>query len=183
MIAYHGNPAIKERHLWRVCERLELRQYSYGSDFHAQFYESVSGIPAILAYLEYAFSDDLQPSVSWIESFHTAIPVGADLSGVWPRFAVWLLDNLEGNAVVQEARSLYERLIEGENVPDWEFRAIEGSEGKDDALSATFFIAHAQLYPLYVDYALDYFSDECCAAGKTRLLELLALAPHGDASP
>jgi hypothetical protein len=56
-------------------------------------YEAEFGVPAELAYLEDAIFESLPDvlAIPWPERFMGAIPVGADLSYVWPRFAIWLM--------------------------------------------------------------------------------------------
>ncbi|MGI4871323.1 MAG: hypothetical protein ACRYFX_09105 [Janthinobacterium lividum] len=51
------------------------------------------GVPPIVAGLLECFFDQLPDDQyqDWPEQFWQAIPVGADLSGVWPRFVQWLL--------------------------------------------------------------------------------------------
>ena len=51
------------------------------------------GIPEPLVHLEDAIFERLGGVAqrSWPERFYTALPEGADLSGVWPLFAVWML--------------------------------------------------------------------------------------------
>lgn len=56
-------------------------------------YERLLGIPRLLAALEDTIFESLTPdeATAWLLRFSTAIPEGADLSGVWNRFAPWLL--------------------------------------------------------------------------------------------
>jgi hypothetical protein len=56
-------------------------------------YEELIGVPRVLARLEDGIFEGLSPADSkfWPAAFAAAIPVGADLSLVWPRFAIWLL--------------------------------------------------------------------------------------------
>ena len=51
------------------------------------------GIPESLVQLQDAIYEGLPKDLrqDWPERFYTALPEGADLSGVWPLFAVWLL--------------------------------------------------------------------------------------------
>ena len=59
---------------------------------HAR-YETELGIPRILARLEDRFFEALpiDEAKKWPRQFITAVPVGKDLSLVWPKFIVWVL--------------------------------------------------------------------------------------------
>lgn len=108
MIAYLGNPQIKtdilaqlEAH--RAADQLVKGQYWSGgkgcaiactlhSSNHEE-YETRFGIPQTLAHLEDRIFEGLPPAAAmeWPIRFMTAVNVGADLSMVWPLFAVWML--------------------------------------------------------------------------------------------
>lgn len=74
-------------------------------------YPAVIGVPVELAHLEDAIfdgfgrTDQKELGLAWPERFLDAIPVGADLSMVWPRWALWMLRGLNdrGNAQVRSA--------------------------------------------------------------------------------
>ena len=108
MIAFHGNPKIKAEYLARVrahrkADQLIKGQYwedgkgcavgctIHGSD-HGR-YETELGIPRVLARLEDTLFEGQSNGAArrWPTDFLSAIRVGADLSLVWPRFAIWLL--------------------------------------------------------------------------------------------
>ena len=108
MKAFHGDPAIKERYLARVrahraADELVRGQYwedgkgcAVGCTIHSDdhgAYERELGIPREIAQLEDGIFEGLPNdlAISWPEEFLAAIQVGADLSLVWPRFALWLL--------------------------------------------------------------------------------------------
>jgi len=114
--AFHENPAIKATYLARVRahrEADELIRGTYwedgkgcavgctihGSDHSA--YERELGIPATLAYLEDQLFESLptEAAQQWPEHFLEAIPVGADLSLVWPQFAIWLLTDPQAGVI------------------------------------------------------------------------------------
>lgn len=62
-------------------------------------YEDELGIPLILARLEDTFFEEMsiEKSKTWPRIFAEAIPVGADLSKVWPKLAKWMLaDETDG---------------------------------------------------------------------------------------
>jgi hypothetical protein len=60
-------------------------------------YEPEFGIPAQLAHLEDSIFESLpdKRAQTWPGEFMGAIPVGADLSTVWPRFAAWMMTDPE----------------------------------------------------------------------------------------
>jgi len=113
MQAFHGKEDIKTTHLKRLQEHKdagEIYQADSPDDEHIdndlygavrltvhsrdhREYERQLGIPKILADIEDSIFDQISPTeaVDWPETFLEAIKVGADLSGVWPKFAHWLL--------------------------------------------------------------------------------------------
>lgn len=108
MIAFHGQQAIKDKYLARVrTHRLadEIKNGYYWQDgkgcavgctIHSSdhtSYESKLGIPRVLAWLEDGIFEALSNgrAKEWPERFLMAPRVGADLTLVWPKFAVWLL--------------------------------------------------------------------------------------------
>jgi len=114
LIAFHGDPKIKAKYLARVKAHRKADEIVHGyywkkgkgcavgctvhsGDHRA--YETELGIPRILARLEDGIFESLPNgrAKDWPVEFLTAIPVGADLSRVWSRFAVWLLgDPVDG---------------------------------------------------------------------------------------
>ena len=106
--AFHGDPKVKRFYLMRVRQHRANDELIKGvywqegkgcaigcaihSDDHAA-YETELGIPRLLARLEDGIFEGLPMAQAqrWPEAFLRAIPVGADLSMVWPQFAVWLL--------------------------------------------------------------------------------------------
>ena len=108
MLAYHNDPTQKDAILaklsaHRLADELVKGHYwengkgcavgcTIESGNHAE-YEHRFGIPRILARLEDRIFEG-PPNGSakeWPEQFMGAIRPGADLSMVWPRFALWLL--------------------------------------------------------------------------------------------
>ena len=108
MIAYHGDPKQKTKILAQLRRHAKADQLVKGqyweagkgcavgctiySGNHAE-YEPRFGIPRELAHLEDRIFERLDngDSQKWPIRFMSAIKPGADLSGVWPDFAVWLL--------------------------------------------------------------------------------------------
>ena len=110
MQAFHNDPAIKAKYLERVAAHRHLDQLVQGTGWESgrgcavgctldaydhKRYPIELGIPIQLAYLEDQLFE-LQPSIDaleWPSRFLTAIPVGADLTGVWPQWVVWMLED------------------------------------------------------------------------------------------
>jgi hypothetical protein len=108
MLAYHNNPMLKIKYLIRVQEHRTADELVQGTGWdrgkgcavgctletydHAR-YPIELGIPEQLAYLEDRLFELLpgQDAQDWPERFLSAIPVGADLSRVWFKWAHWML--------------------------------------------------------------------------------------------
>ena len=148
--AFHCNEKVKAKYLKRVRAHAAADQIIQGKywekgkgcavgctihgDDHSQ-YEVELGIPRLIARLEDRIFEgmNLADAKLWPERFLSAIPVGADLSMVWPRFAVWLLTD-EKDGVINRAKSddskkaiqrvadLYTRLINGDKpaLAEWQ---------------------------------------------------------------
>ncbi|HZT60966.1 MAG TPA: hypothetical protein VFA21_20345 [Pyrinomonadaceae bacterium] len=204
LIAYHGNPAIKEQYLARVREHREadklIQGYGYwkngkgcavGCTIHSDdhyAYETELGIPVYLARLEDGIFEALPNELAqaWPEAFLEAIPVGTNLYIPYWQFMVWLLiDSEEGvikfarskrtRAVIEAVGALYNRLLAGEEVSRQEWRDAA------DAASAA--------YAAYAAYAASAASAAYAAARQRarirqseKLLELLRLAPTAPAT-
>jgi hypothetical protein len=121
LLAYHGKQSIKDDLIVQLEAHYEADEIISGiywangkgcavgctvhSGNHAD-YEPMYGIPQILAHLEDAIFESL-PKIrqkKWPLKFAKAINVGADLSLVWPKFAVFLLtDKIHG--IIQYAKT------------------------------------------------------------------------------
>jgi hypothetical protein len=116
MIAYHGDPTIRDKYIARVrAHRLadELIQgtgFEHGKgcavgctldDYNHVRYPIELGVPLHLAHLEDALFEllDLKNAMTWPERFLTAIRPGADLSGVWAQWAIWALTDPEHGVI------------------------------------------------------------------------------------
>ena len=116
--AFFNDPAIKEKYLGRVRAHRLADQIVHGvywqngkgcavgctveTSYYPHWrYPVELGIPEWLAYLEDMIFESLpnDKALSWPEKFLEAIPVGADLTLVRPRFLVWLLSD-EKNGVL-----------------------------------------------------------------------------------
>lgn len=108
MIAFHGDEKIKQKYLDRVRAHKEADEIikgkywengkgcAVGCTIHSgnhDSYETELGIPRLLAKLEDGIFEGLPDHLAkeWPEKFLSSIPVGANLSSVWPNFAYWLL--------------------------------------------------------------------------------------------
>jgi len=116
LIAYHGDPAVKEKYLARMRAHIAADELIHGtywergkgcavgctvhSGDHGA-YERELGIPRILARLEDGIFESLPNGKSklWPEKFLSAIEPGADLAMVWPQFAVWMLTDSKWGVV------------------------------------------------------------------------------------
>ena len=173
MIAYHNDPALKDRLLAEMAAHREAERLTQGiywngakgcavgcllqdpTGAHLR-YETEFGIPAQLAYLEDRIFERLPFSEAkkWPERFLAAIPVGADLSLVWPRFALWLLCDPDHGVrrliqepsvirAIDDVVALCERRIGGEGITklEWQQAAINARGAAADAADATAYAA------------------------------------------
>jgi hypothetical protein len=142
MIAFHGDPAIKEKYLARVRAHAAADEIIHGKYWEGgkgcavgctihsgdhKAYEVELGIPMILAKLEDNIFESLANSRSklWPEQFLVAPRVGADLSLVWPKFAIWLLVDPDFGVIqfrnkwknskkaIQDVADAYQRIVDG----------------------------------------------------------------------
>lgn len=148
MLAYHNDQAVKDFYLARIRTHAAADELIHGtywedgkgcavgctvhSDSHAA-YETELGIPRILARLEDGIFESLSNGRSklWPEQFLDAIKPGADLSFVWPRFAVWLLTD-KWHGVLQYAKTQKAK-IAIQNVSDaYQSTMVEGQKKEID---------------------------------------------------
>jgi hypothetical protein len=167
--AFHGDPALKEKYLERVRAHRAADELIKGTGWangkgcavgctlhrysHAA-YESELGIPRVLAHLEDRLFESMPnaKAMEWPEQFLAAIKPGADLSLVWPQFAVWMLTDPQYGvlqyATTEQTRKsigavadLYAREATGETVPETEWRAAAAAA--DAAADAAYRAADA----------------------------------------
>jgi len=108
MLAFHNNPAIKEKYLarvraHRVADEIVKGRYwengkgcAVGCTLHSgkhMSYESELGIPVALAHLEDTIFENLpnELALEWPARFLEAAHPGADLSNVVNQFMSWML--------------------------------------------------------------------------------------------
>lgn len=113
MLAFHNDQAVKAKYIARVRAHRAAEELVQGTGWepngktrgcavgctldaydHAR-YPIELGVPTVLAHLEDRLFEMLPSTaaMSWPERFLDTIPVGADLSGVWPAWAVWMLSD------------------------------------------------------------------------------------------
>ena len=149
MLAFHGNQAIKDLYVARVkahalADEIVQGQYwghgrgcAVGCTIHGSQhsrYEDEIGVDRRLAYLQDRIFEGLPlaEAKEFPLAFLNAIPVGADLSLVLPRFIVWMLSDPargtmrlcseQGKEATRVVVALYQRLIDGGEVSDKEWR-------------------------------------------------------------
>ena len=158
-------------------------------------YEKYLGIPRILARLEDGIFEGMPSaeSLDWPGKFLAAIPVGADLSMVWPQFAHWLLvDATDGvikfakkeatKLAIAAVGALFARWIAGDKPSSDEWWAARSA-----AYAYAYAYADAAAYA--AAYAAAAAADAADAAARRlarlrqseKLAELLAAAPVGTA--
>lgn len=120
LVAYHGDPNLKKMYLERVRRHRAADEIVQGTGwapsdgpshdavyqpgkgcavgctlqtYDHSLYPSLLGVPELLARVQDRIFENLSPSdaLDFPEQFLDAIPVGADLSMVWPRLALWML--------------------------------------------------------------------------------------------
>jgi len=188
MQAFHNDQAIKEKYLSRViahrkADRIIQGTYWNGEkgcatgctlargngdgDIYNQ-YEVELGVPRFLARLQdHIFETLLQKeSVFWPERFIDSINVGADLTSVWPKFAVWLLTDSKYGVIkfarnervkniiqkVFDSYSSHEKISRAE----WEAYADDAADAADGAAAdgaATYYALGATYYAVAADAA------------------------------
>jgi hypothetical protein len=210
LIAFHSKPAEKAKILKQLrthAKADEIIQGQYwengrgcavGCTLHGSNhadYEPKFGIPQVLARLEDRIFEGLPNAEAkkWPITFMSAIKPGADLSDVWPQFAIWLLaDSKKGvirfaktdaqRAVIDGVAELYrQRIPYGD--PKW---ALARNAAYAAAAAAAAYAADAAATTADA-YAAAYAAAATTAAADARkihwkacaakLLELLAAAP------
>lgn len=105
LLAFHGDKAVQQKYIDRIrthrkAEDLvqgDAKRCAIGCTLDGKYdhlaYETELGIPERLAQLEDSIFEGLakDEAMEWPERFLSAIHPGADLSMVWPKFALMLL--------------------------------------------------------------------------------------------
>ena len=190
MLAFLNDPAVKDIYLSRVRAHQEADELIHGKywengkgcavgctihgEQHAK-YETLLGIPRVLAHLEDSLFESLPngEAKAWPSRFLEAIPVGADLSRVLPKFLRWLLvDDADG--VVKYAKReqtvkairgvalLLDRVCDGHKVTLDEWRTARAAAYAAAAYAAAAAVAAAYAADAYA--AADYAAADAYAA-------------------
>jgi hypothetical protein len=183
MIAFHGDKKIKAKYVARVRAHAKADEITKGvywesgkgcavgctihSGNHAA-YETELGIPRILARLEDSIFESLPNAraMKWPMQFLSAVKPGADLSLVWPEFAVWLLTDKkygvlqyaksrEQKAAIKNVAFLYGKILKGQqvNVVTWQRAAAAATDAYAYAAAAYATDAYAAYAAAYAAYA------------------------------
>lgn len=181
MLSFHNDKSIKEKYIKRLEAHYaadEIIQGIYwengrgcavGCTIHSSdhfSYEKELGIPIILARLEDKIFENLPIMIAkeWPLRFLNAIPVGKDLSKIWPKFAIWLLiDNKYGlinftknKDLIKNIAELYKKsLTEKVSVEKWHTIANQTADAvstaaDDAATMAAYAAAYAARTGAYV---------------------------------
>ena len=171
MQAFHNEPAIKDFFLARIATHRaadEIRHGYYwengkgcavGCTLHSSShtaYETKLGIPYVLAHLEDDIFEGL-PSPEdqqWPQAFLAAIPVGADLSLVWPRFFLRIATDIEHGLLrhVQAAKHTRQKEAIEKVIQYYEKWVIEKKKPAAAAYTAAY-AAYAAAAAAYAAYA------------------------------
>ena len=130
LLAFHADPAIQKKYLARVDAHRAADEIIQGEGWsgsrgcavgctldaydHGR-YPTELGIPETLAHLEDAIHEGLPlaDALDWPGRFLRAPRLGADLSLVWPRYAVWLLTEEAPSPSGALVAALHKRRIDG----------------------------------------------------------------------
>jgi hypothetical protein len=211
LIAFHGDPKIKDEYLARVrqhraADELVKGQYwengkgcAVGCTIHSsehENYETELGIPQALARLEDSIFEGLpnERAMSWPEQFLAAIQVGADLTMVSSRFLRWLLvdprsgvvrfASARGKAAIEQVAELFQRQIEGGTVVAAEWHdAADAAHAAADAAEADAYDSEAAADAAYAGYAAANaaYADAYAAADAAHAAEAAADAAYAAA--
>lgn len=199
MQAYLNDPKIKES----VLEQMEshrkadtlMQGYGYWKDGkgcavgclihsgnHGE-YETRFGIPRVLARLEDRIFEGLpiEDAKKWPERFLSAISPGADLSMVWPKFAIFILTDPEFGVIkfakkdkskksIQDVSDLYQRIVNGEKIDAnvWLEARSNATDAYADADAAATAAADAATAAAYATaYAATAYAAAATAAAAT----------------
>ena len=188
MIAFHGDPATKEKYIARVRAHREADRLVQGFTWESgkgcavgctleayehERYPSELGVPEEIAYLQDSIFESLTPKEAqeFPEQFLEAIPIGADLSLVWNRFAVWMLVDPKHGVIRFAEGEVSRAVIQG--VANLHMKAIEGRQVSHDAWDAASSAAAAAGAADAASYAAD--ADAGAAARHAQRDELLRL--------
>jgi hypothetical protein len=219
MEAFHNDRAVKAKYLKRVRAHAKADRLIQGmgwengrgcaigctlENYDHSRYPIELGVPLELARLEDCIFERLPKAdaMKWPAAFLSAIPVGADLSMVWPRFALWMLRGLpeltrpDVKAAVDGVVTLYEQWVDLGVKPAAEKWRKARSAAADAAAYAAYAAyadaaaaAYAAAYAAYAAYAAAYAAGRLARrkflqSASKELLRLLKTAqPTGETKP
>ena len=121
--AFHNDPVVREKYIARVHDHRaadeivqglytekygkgKLRGCAVGCTIHSdrhEDYETELGIPRWLARIEDRLFEmmPIENAKEWPLKFLSAIPLGADLDGVYPKFVGWMLADPETGSIAR----------------------------------------------------------------------------------
>ena len=162
LIAFRGKQAVKEKYMRRLRAHYKADEIVQGTAwergkgcavgctlhrYEHKAYETELGIPVAIAHLEDRLFESLPLSEAkeFPISFLDSIQVGADLSGVVPRFLHWLIiddvdgvinfaDRQDSKHAIQSVGDLWQRVIEGSTVTskEWDAAAQQVDESRQN---------------------------------------------------
>ena len=150
------------------------------------------GIPQLLARLEDGIFEGLPAKKQhfWPEQFISAIHVGADLSTVWPKFAVWLLTDKKHGVIqyaknnnqletIQRVADLYKKGATKKEFMDAAYAADDAADAADAADADVYAADAAAADAAYAAYAAA--ADAADAADAAYAAAYAAYAADADA--
>ena len=136
LLSFHNDASIKEKYLNRVKQHqkadniIQSQGWSNGKgcaigctleNYDRTRYPIELGIPIEIAILEDCIFEglDLETAKKWPARFLNAVPVGADLKMVFPKFGLWLLEDYIPSEYkkmpeIKSVIELYQKLVNGE---------------------------------------------------------------------
>jgi len=129
-------------------------------------YEELIGVPRLLARLEDGIFEGLpiEQARQWPARFAEAIPVGADLSRIWPQFAAWLLADPQDGIIkfartdaqrtaIQHVADLYQQQLDGITVAVSDWRSARAAAAAAAYAAYAAYAAADAAYAAYAAYA------------------------------
>ncbi len=201
MLSFYGDQKVKDKYIARLKSHAAADEITKGfywedgrgcgvgctihSNQHSA-YEDELGIPILLARLEDGIFEGLPNDVAkeFPFRFLNAVPVGVDLSGVFPRFMFWLLTDEtygiyqygseKGKIAIQAVADLYKRKIAGENIniDEW----LLAKKNADAYTAAAYADAYADAYAADAADTAAYARQKHRVAQADKLIELLESA-------
>jgi hypothetical protein len=134
MLSYHNDPAIKGKYIKRIQDHRKADNLIRGKGWTGQKgcavgctleryehsgYETELGIPREVARLEDVIFEELpiDKAMKWPELFLQSVPIGKDLSMIWPKFTVWTLNSVlkyatpDGKKAINNVIGLFNKWI------------------------------------------------------------------------